>query len=137
MTQLRNQSESGQDFAALARANSDDKNSAAKGGDLGWVMPGTVVPQFEQAMVSLQPNQISQPFQTPFGWHIVQVLERREAPAPPEAGRAKVREALLRRRADEEWEQALRRLRDEAYIEIRLAPVPALPTEALAPKEAP
>ncbi len=137
LTQLRSQIEGGQDFAALARANSDDKNSAAKGGDLGWVMPGTVVPQFEQAMASLQPNQISQPFQTPFGWHIVQVLERREAAAPPEAERAKVREALLRRRADEEWEQALRRLRDEAYVEVRLAPLPVSPIEAAAPKEAP
>lgn len=137
LTQLRSQIESGQDFAALARANSDDKNSAAKGGDLGWVMPGTVVPQFEQAMAALQPNQISPPFQTPFGWHIVQVLERREAPAPPEAERAKVREALLRRRADEEWEQTLRRLRDEAYVEVRLAPLPASPIEAAVPKEAP
>jgi peptidyl-prolyl cis-trans isomerase SurA len=137
LTQLRSQIGNGQDFAALARANSDDKNSAAKGGDLGWVMPGTMVPQFEQAMASLQPNQISQPFQTPFGWHIVQVLERREAPAPPEAERAKVREALLRRRADEEWEQALRRLRDEAYVEVRLAPLPASPAAAAAPKEAP
>ncbi len=137
LLQLRSQIESGQDFAALARANSEDKNSAAKGGDLGWVMPGTVVPQFEQAMAALQPNQISPPFQTPFGWHIVQVLERREAAAPPEAERAKVREALLRRRADEEWEQALRRLRDEAYVEVRLAPVPASPTEAAAPEAAP
>ena len=137
LMQLRTQIESGQDFAALARANSEDKNSAAKGGDLGWVLPGTVVPQFEQAMVALQPNQISPPFQTPFGWHIVQVLERREAPAPPEAERAKVREALLRRRADEEWEQALRRLRDESYIEVRLAPLPASPIEAAAPKAAP
>jgi peptidyl-prolyl cis-trans isomerase SurA len=132
LTQLRTQIESGQDFAALARAHSDDKNSAAKGGDLGWVMPGTVVPQFEQVMMQLQPNQMSQPFQTPFGWHIVQVLERREAPAPPEAEHARVREGLMRRRADEEWEQALRRLRDEAYIEVRLAPLPASPVEAAA-----
>ena len=134
LAQLRQQIENGQDFAALARANSDDKNSAAKGGDLGWTSPGTMVVQFEQEMAKLSPNQISPPFKTAFGWHIVQVLERREGSAPPEAERARVREALLRRRADEEWELTLRRLRDEAYIEVRLTPLPAAASEAPAPK---
>jgi len=134
LAQLRSQLENGQDFAALARANSDDKNSAAKGGDLGWTSPGTMVVQFEQEMGKLQPNQISPPFKTTFGWHIVQVLEWRQGSAPPEAERARVREALLRRRADEEWELTLRRLRDEAYIEVRLTPLPAAASETPASK---
>ena len=137
LAQLREQIENGQDFAALARANSDDKNSAVRGGDLGWTSPGTMVPQFEQEMAKLQPNQISPPFKTPFGWHLVQVLERRQGSASPEVERARIREALMRRRADEEWELALRRLRDEAYIEVRLAPDSTLPAASSATKEAP
>ena len=74
-------------------------------------------------MNALKPNEISAPFKTPFGWHIVQVLERRQGQASPETERVRVREALLRRRSDEEWELALRRLRDEAYVEVRLQPV--------------
>ena len=84
--------------------------SAEHGGDLGWVTPGMLVPQFEQAMNELQPGEIGAPFKTPFGWHIVQVQERRQVRRRPKAN-ARVREALLRRRADEEWEQTLRRLR--------------------------
>ena len=114
-------------LAALARADSDDKASGARGGDLGWVMPGMLVPQFEQEMDRLQPGEISPPFQTPFGWHIVQVLERRQVQGGADSERARIREALFRRRADEEWDLQLRRLRDEAYVEIRLPPATAAP----------
>ncbi len=120
LEQMRQQIRNGEDFAALANAHSDDKASGARGGDLGWVSPGMLVPQFEQAMNALKLNEISAPFQTPFGWHIVQVLERRQGQAPPETDRNRIREALLRRRSDEEWELVLRRLRDEAYVEVRL-----------------
>ncbi|MCC8999782.1 MAG: peptidylprolyl isomerase [Candidatus Contendobacter sp.] len=123
LEQMRQQIRKGEDFATLARAHSDDKASGERGGDLGWVSPGMLVPQFEQAMNALKPNEISAPFKTPFGWHIVQVLERRQGQASPETERVRVREALLRRRSDEEWELALRRLRDEAYVEVRLQPV--------------
>ncbi len=129
LEQLRQRIQSGEDFAALARDNSEDKVSGARGGDLGWIAPGMVVPQFEQELRSLQPNEISTPFKTQFGWHIVQVLERRQGQAAPETERARVREALLRRRSDEEWESLLRRLRDEAYVEVRLQPSAAA-TEA-------
>ena len=122
LVQLRQRIQNGEDFAVVARANSEDTPSAERGGDLGWVSPGMLVPQFEQAMNELQPGAISAPFKTPFGWHIVQVQERRQGPASTETERARVREALLRRRADEEWEQTLRRLREEAYVEIRLQP---------------
>ncbi|MBL8258702.1 MAG: peptidylprolyl isomerase [Candidatus Competibacteraceae bacterium] len=125
LEQLSERIRGGEDFAALAQANSDDATSGARGGDLGWVAPGMMVPQFEQAMNALQPNQISAPFKTPFGWHIVQVLERRQARPSPQMERARAREALLRRRSDEEWELLLRRLRNEAYVEIRLDPVAA------------
>lgn len=122
LTQLRQRIQGGDDFAAMARAHSDDKGSAARGGDLGWVVPGMLVPEFEQAMNALQPNEVSEPFKSPFGWHIAQVLERRQGPPPPDAERAQIRETLMRRRSDEEWDLALRRMRDEAYVEIRLPP---------------
>ncbi|MFO1371367.1 MAG: peptidylprolyl isomerase [Candidatus Competibacteraceae bacterium] len=120
LEQLRQRIQGGEDFAVLAQANSDDKTSGARGGDLGWVVPGMLVPEFEQQMNQLQPKEISAPFKTPFGWHIVQVLERRQGQPPPEAERARIREALARRRSDEEWELLLRRLRDESYVETRL-----------------
>ena len=129
MEQLRQRIRGGEDFAELARTYSDDKGSGGRGGDLGWVAPGMLVPPFEQAMNALKPNELSAPVKTQFGWHIIQVLERRQAQATPDTARAQTREALLRRRSDEEWELALRRLRDEAYVEIRL-PTAGKPVES-------
>jgi peptidyl-prolyl cis-trans isomerase SurA len=137
LDQLRQRIRGGEDFAALAQEYSDDKASGARGGELGWVAPGMVVPQFEQEMKSLQPNQISAPFKTQFGWHIVQVLERRQGRASPEMERARVREALLRRRSDEEWELFLRRLRNEAFVEVRLQSVASAPAVEATTKTAP
>jgi peptidyl-prolyl cis-trans isomerase SurA len=117
---LRRRIQGGAPFAELARANSDDKASAAQGGDLGWAAPGTFVPSFEQAMAKLAPGEISEPFQTRYGWHIVQVLERRERDATDELRRAKAAEAIRQRKSEEALEAWLRRLRDEAYIDIRL-----------------
>lgn len=133
LEQLRQRIQSGEDFAELARTHSDDKGSGARGGDLGWTAPGMLVPEFEQELEGLQANQISAPFKTQFGWHIVQALERRQGPASSETERARVREALFRRRSDEEWEQWLRRLRDEAYVEIRLPRASAAPESAESP----
>ncbi len=120
LTQLRTRITGGDDFAALARSHSDDTGSALKGGDLGWINPGDTVPDFEEAMNALAPNAISQPFQSPFGWHIVQVLDRRNQDREGEFMRLKAREALQRRKAEEATEEWLRQLRDEAYVEIRL-----------------
>lgn len=120
LLRLRERAVNGENFGELARANSNDTVSAARNGDLGWVAPGTLVPNFEQVMNSLQPGETSEPFQTRFGWHLVQVLERRQQDAANEAQRAAAREALFRRKAEEEWEQWLRRLRDETYVEVRL-----------------
>jgi peptidyl-prolyl cis-trans isomerase SurA len=111
----------GDDFANLARANSDDTGSALKGGDLGWLSPGDTVPQFEAIMNELAPNQISQPFKSSFGWHIVQVTERRTQDTTEELMALKAKQKLKERKADEAVKQWLHKLRDEAYIEDRLA----------------
>lgn len=120
LLRLRERIVNGEDFAELARANSQDPGSAGRGGDLGWISPGQLVPPFEQAMARLSPGELSEPVQTDFGWHLIQVLERRAQQGGGEAQRAAAREALFRRKADEEWELWLRQLRDQAYVEIRL-----------------
>ena len=120
LEQLRMRLEGGADFAELARSNSDDRGSAANGGDLGWVNPGELVPDFEQVMNGLKPGEISEPFETEFGLHIVQVLGRRQHDDTTEAKRAQAREAIRQRKIEEETQAWLRRLRDEAYVEYRL-----------------
>jgi len=117
---LKRRIESGEDFAALAQAFSDDPASAVKGGDLGWITADAVVPAFAQAMNRLEPGEISEPVQTPFGWHIIQVLERKSRDDTPEYRRKRAREILTRRKIEEETELWLRRLRNEAYVEILL-----------------
>jgi peptidyl-prolyl cis-trans isomerase SurA len=120
LNQLRSRLIGGDDFATLARAHSDDTGSALKGGDLGWVNPGDTVPQFEEVMDALAPGEISEPFQSPFGWHIVQVEERRTQDAADDLLRLKAREAIQRRKTEEATDAWLRQLRDEAYVELRL-----------------
>ena len=110
----------GDDFADLARGHSNDSVSAADGGSLGWVSPGDLVPEFEAAMNSLAPGQVSQPFKTQFGHHIVQVLERREHDSTEDVKRAKAREAIRRRKLEEAHQNWLREMRDDAYVEYRL-----------------
>jgi peptidyl-prolyl cis-trans isomerase SurA len=118
--QLKQRLEGGDDFAELARSHSDDQSSALKGGDLGWISAGDVVPEFEEQIKRLQAGQMSEPFRTPFGWHLVQVLERRQHDSTQDVKEAEAREAIRKRKAGEEIELLLRRLRDEAYVEIRL-----------------
>jgi peptidyl-prolyl cis-trans isomerase SurA len=109
----------GANFADLARLHSED-GSAARGGDLDWVYPGDVVPEFERATNALKPGEISQPVKTPFGWHLIQVLERRTADMSAERRRLAARQALRERKVDEAYQEWLRQLRDRAYVEIRL-----------------
>jgi peptidyl-prolyl cis-trans isomerase SurA len=109
----------GADFAALARANSDD-TTAGKGGDLGWLYPGDTVPEFERAVAELKPGEISQPVKSPFGFHLIQVLERRTADMSTERLRLQARQVLRERKSDEAYQQWLRQLRDETYVELRL-----------------
>jgi len=122
LNRIRERIANGEDFAQLAKANSDDTGSAVNGGDLGWTNPGDLVPEFEEVMDQLKPGQISKPFKTPFGWHIVQVLERRKYDGGQEVMRAQAREILLKSKVAEQTELWLRRLRDESYVEYRLGP---------------
>lgn len=120
LQQLKQRIEGGDDFAELAKGNSSDTVSAADGGSLGWVGPGDLVPQFEQIMDTLAPGEISEPFKTQFGFHIVQVLERREHDSTEDVKRAKARNAIRQRKMEEARENWLREMRDEAYVEYRL-----------------
>ncbi len=120
LEQLKQRLDGGDDFANLARSHSDDQSSSIKGGDLGWINPGDVVPEFEQQMQSLAVNEISDPFRTQYGWHIVQVLERRMHDRAGDIQRSQARGAIFNRKASEEAQLFIRRLRDEAYIEIHL-----------------
>jgi len=117
---LKARIEDGDNFATLARANSDDKGSAINGGDLDWVGPGALVPPFEEAMNQLKIDEISDPVQTQFGWHIIQVLERENKDNSLQYEKNKIREEIRNRKIEEETELWLRRLRDEAYVEINL-----------------
>jgi peptidyl-prolyl cis-trans isomerase SurA len=109
----------GADFAELARLNSAD-GSASRGGDLDWLFPGDTVPEFERVMNTLKPGEISQPFNSSFGWHLVQVLERRAAGLTQERRRTQARQALKERKSDEAFQDWLRQLRDRTYVEMRL-----------------
>jgi len=120
LQQLLIRLEGGEDFASLARAHSDDRGSAARGGDLGWSSPGALVPRFEQEMTKLTPGQISQPFQTQFGWHIVQKLDQREYDNTDAFLRSKARKFIRDRKTEDESQAWIRRIRDEAFVEYRL-----------------
>jgi len=107
------------DFAELARTYSDD-GTAARGGELDWVYPGDTVPEFERAYEELKIGEVSQPVRTPFGYHLIQVLERRASDVSPERKRMQARNALRDRKADEAYQEWLRQLRDSTYVELRL-----------------
>lgn len=107
------------DFAQLARLHSEDA-SGSKGGDLGWLSPGDTVPEFESAMNALTPDEISAPVQSPFGWHLIQVLERRDEDMSRDRQRLAAQSALRARKSDESYQEWVRQLRDRAYIEYRL-----------------
>lgn len=109
----------GVDFAEQARLYSQD-GSAAKGGDLGWLNPGDTVPDFERAMDALKPNELSPVIQSPFGMHLIQVLERRERDVSAERQRGVARQALRERKLDDAYQDWLRQLRDRTYVENRL-----------------
>ncbi|MDR2450804.1 MAG: peptidylprolyl isomerase [Candidatus Accumulibacter sp.] len=109
----------GEDFAELARLQSQD-GSAAKGGDLGWLYPGDTVPEFERAMDALEPGKLSRPVKTPFGYHLIEVLDRRVQEASPDRLRNAARQALRERKLDEAYQDWLRQTRDSAHVELKL-----------------
>jgi peptidyl-prolyl cis-trans isomerase SurA len=118
LLQLKERIDNGVKFDELARLHSDD-GSAAKGGDLGWVNPGDTVPEFEKAMNELKPGEISQPVQSPFGLHLIQVLERREQDVTQERQKLQARQAIRERKAEEAFQDWVRQIRDSAYVELR------------------
>jgi peptidyl-prolyl cis-trans isomerase SurA len=109
----------GADFGEMARVHSGDA-TAARGGELDWVYPGDTVPEFERAYQDLKVGEVSQPIRTPFGYHLIQVLERRSAEQSPERRRLQARHALRERKADDAYQDWLRQLRDQTYVELRL-----------------
>jgi peptidyl-prolyl cis-trans isomerase SurA len=119
VAELKARIEAGEDFAALAREYSEDIGSAAEGGDLGWTNPGQMVPEFENAMASTEVGDISAPVRSQFGWHILEVLERREKDMTEEMRRAQIREFLHSRKYEEELDAWLRKIRDEAFVDIK------------------
>jgi peptidyl-prolyl cis-trans isomerase SurA len=120
LTRLRERILGGEDFAELARAHSEDPGSAAKGGELGWADPGIYVQEFQQALKSTREGAVSEPFKSQFGWHILQPLGWREHDNTEEALRNQAFQALRERKIEEETQNWLRRMRDEAYVEYRL-----------------
>jgi peptidyl-prolyl cis-trans isomerase SurA len=105
------------DFGELAKKYSED-GSAANGGNLGWMSPGELVPEFEQAMNRLQIGEVSQPVKTEYGWHLIQVLERRDAQLSAEKQREFAKAAIRQRKFDQAYQDWLRQLRDSATVKI-------------------
>ncbi len=120
LSEIRKRVLAGESFETIASVTSTDPGSAAKGGDLGWAGPGSFVPEFEKQLDALDENEISQPFKTTYGWHIVQLLGRRTYDATDDVLRNRCAGQLREARADEETEIWLRRLRDEAFVELRM-----------------
>lgn len=112
--------EAGEDFVALARAHSQDPGSALNGGDLGWMSGEEFVPEFRVAMAATPVGEISPPFRTQYGWHVLEVLDRREQDMSEEARRNMALQILHQRRFDEELQEWQKELRDEAFVEVRL-----------------
>jgi len=117
---LRTRIDAGEEFAELAKEFSDDAGSAVNGGDLGWVSPGVMVKSFEAVIFDLKDGEISEPFESQFGWHMAQVLAHRELDNTEEHNNAKVRDLIFQRKSEEEHLSWLRKLREEAYVEYRL-----------------
>ena len=119
LSRLRERITTGADFAELAKVHSDDP-SATKGGDLGWISPGDTVPEFERVMNQLRDNEISMPVQSPFGWHLIQVQERKTEGLSEDRKRAIARNAIRARKGEEAYQDWMRQTRDRAFVEMRL-----------------
>jgi peptidyl-prolyl cis-trans isomerase SurA len=120
LSRLRDRILKGEEFAGLASTNSADPGSAPDGGDLGWSGPGTFVPEFDKAIADLKDNEISEPFKTRYGWHIVQMLGTRTYDSTDDVRRQRAFAAIRESKADEETELWLRRLRDDAFVEVKM-----------------
>jgi peptidyl-prolyl cis-trans isomerase SurA len=112
--------EAGEDFAELAKSFSEDPGSALNGGDLNWVDPNSLVPEFREVMAKAPQGQLSKPFKTQYGWHVLEVLGRRATDSTTQAREQQAMTVLRNRKYDEELQTWLRQIRDEAYVEIKL-----------------
>lgn len=119
LVKLKERLDNSADFAELARLQSEDA-SASRGGDLGWLSPGDTVPEFEKAMDALKPGEVSAPVRSQFGWHLIQVIERRNEDMSKQQQRLRARMSLRAQKADEAYQEWLRQLRDKAFVEYRL-----------------
>lgn len=117
---LKNRIEAGEDFGKLAQENSEDTGSMLSGGDLGWSMPGMFVPAFEEIMKNTAIGIISEPFKSQFGWHILQVQERRKEDMSEQMKRNQASNLIRSRRFDEEFQLWLTQIREEAYVELKI-----------------
>ncbi len=114
------QLEQGADFEALAREHSEDPGSALNGGDLGWTAGDEFVPEFREAVTQTATGELSEPFRSEYGWHVLEVLDRREQDMSQEARRRMALQILHQRRFDEELQEWQKELRDEAFVEVRI-----------------
>ena len=110
----------GGDFAETARLTSDDPSTAPLGGDLGWTGPGTFVPEFEQVVNDLDLGEISEPFKSPFGWHIVQLLERRVYDNTEDLKEQNCGIRIRNGKLEDETQLWIRKLRDEAFVDVKI-----------------
>jgi peptidyl-prolyl cis-trans isomerase SurA len=120
LAKLRERIQKGESFAGIASTASEDPGSAPDGGDLGWSGPGTFVPEFDKAIADLKVDEISEPFKTRYGWHIVQMLGTRTYDSTDDVRRQKAFAAIRESKSDEETELWLRRLRDDAFVETKM-----------------
>jgi peptidyl-prolyl cis-trans isomerase SurA len=120
LQQIKNQVLAGEDFEQLAKAHSEDKSSALDGGNLGWSTPGMFVPEFEATMNNIAIGEISEPFESQFGWHILQVTDRRQQDFSEEILRNRAQNLIRQRKYDEELQVWLQEIKDEAFIEIKI-----------------
>ena len=116
---LKERLENGIKFEDMAKQYSEDP-SANNGGDLGWINPGDTFPEFEKTMKQLNINQISDPIKTPFGWHLIQVLEKRSQDMSKESARIQARQQIKMRKSEEAYQDWLQELRDRSFVELRL-----------------
>lgn len=120
LEQIKNEVLAGEDFEQLAKAHSEDKSSALDGGNLGWSTPGMFVPEFEATMSNIAIGEISEPFESQFGWHILQVTDRRQQDFSEEILRNRAQNLIRQRKYDEELQVWLQEIKDEAFIEIKI-----------------
>jgi len=118
LIELKERLDNGGNFADIARLHSED-GSASKGGDLGWLSPGDTVPEFERAMDALAPHVVSEPIRSQFGWHLIEVLERRKEDVTQEKQKLRARQEIRERKAEEAYQEFVRQLRDRAYVEFK------------------